>query len=296
LRRRAQILFAVVAMASAASAQPAVRAPADAAGTGARAPQRIISLVPAVTEMLFVIGAGPRVVAVSSFDRRPETAGLPQVGALLDPDLERILSLTPDLVIVYGTQQDLKVQLARAGAPMFEYEHKGLPDITQTIRTLGARVGAGEESARVAGGIERRLEAVRRSTRGRARPRTLLVFGREPGALRGIYASGGVGFLHDLLELAGGANVFADIRRQSVQATTELILTRAPEVVVELHYAGSLTPDQLAREASVWNTLASVPAVRNRRVHLLVGDELVVPGPRIANAAERLARALRIED
>jgi iron complex transport system substrate-binding protein len=82
----------------------------------AQAPQRVISLVPNLTEMLFAMGAGPQVVAVSSFDREPEAVRtLPRVGALLDPDVERILSLRPDLVITYGSQVELKAQLARTG-------------------------------------------------------------------------------------------------------------------------------------------------------------------------------------
>ena len=86
------------------------------------APTRIISLVPAVSEMLFAVGAGPQVVAVSSFDDYPpEVLKLPRVGALLDPDLERILSLRPDLVIVYESQVDLRRQLGRASIPMFVY-------------------------------------------------------------------------------------------------------------------------------------------------------------------------------
>ena len=112
----------------------------------AQRPQRIISLVPAVTEMLFALGVGDRVVAVSSFDTYPpEVQKLQRVGALLDPDLERILSLRPDLVAVYGSQADLREQLGRAGVPMFIYAHAGLADVTTTIRSLGDRVGASEK-------------------------------------------------------------------------------------------------------------------------------------------------------
>src|SRR6185295_6525056 len=88
---------------------------ASAAAQPARTPARIVSLIPAVTEMLFAIGAGPQVIAVSSFDRYPpEVAKLQRVGALIDPDLERILSLRPDLVVVYASQSDLRTQLDRA--------------------------------------------------------------------------------------------------------------------------------------------------------------------------------------
>ena len=84
-------------------------------------PQRIISLIPAVTEMLFALGAGDRVVAVGSFDRYPpQVEQRPRVGALLDPDLERMLALKPDLVAVYGSQTDLRQQLQRAGVPVFD--------------------------------------------------------------------------------------------------------------------------------------------------------------------------------
>ena len=105
-------------------------------------------------------------------------------------------------------------------------------------------------------------------------------------------ASGGYGFLHDLLELAGGADVVGDIPRESVQMSTEMMLARAPEVIIELHYGRSLDQSALESERRVWNALPAIPAVRQGRVHLLMGDEFVVPGPRIVIAAERFARTL----
>jgi len=105
-------------------------------------PTRIVSLVPAVTEMLFAIGAGPQVVGVSSYDRFPaEVLTRPKVGALVDPDFERILSLRPDLVVVYGTQTDLIARLDRAHVATFKYELFGLAEITRTIRLLGDQTG-----------------------------------------------------------------------------------------------------------------------------------------------------------
>jgi iron complex transport system substrate-binding protein len=259
-------------------------------------PQRIVSLVPATTEMLFAMGAGDRLAGVGSYDRfPPEVERLPRVGGLLDPDIERVLSLRPDLVVVYDTQAELKQQLERAGIPMFRYSHRDLRDITETIRALGARVGAEAAAGGVADGIEAQLEAIRQRVSGRPRPRSLLVFSRERGTLRRITASGGYGFLHDLLELAGGTNVLADLPRQAVDVSTELILARGPEIVIELHYGTSLRPEEFGRERLVWNALASVPAVNTDRVHLLGGDEFVVPGPRIVLAAEQLSRTLHPE-
>jgi iron complex transport system substrate-binding protein len=111
--------------------------------------------------------------------------------------------------------------------------------------------------------------------------------------LQGIYASGGIGFLNDMLDAAGGDNVFADVKRESVQATSELVLARAPQVILELR--GSIEPDEAAAERAVWNTLAAVPAVRAGRVHIVADSSLMVPGPRVAGATELLARRLHPE-
>jgi iron complex transport system substrate-binding protein len=267
--------------------------PRDAAG-----PRRIVSLIPATTEMLFAIGAGERVVGVGSFDRFPsDVAQIPRVGGLIDPDTERIVRLRPDLVVVYNTQVDLKQRLDRAAIPYYSYEHRALPDIMATIRALGSRVGAAPRADVIASEMERGLAVVRASVAGRPRPKTMLVFGRDPGAfLRNVQASGGYGFLADLLDVAGGDNVFGDIERQSVPASTEMILTRRPDVIVELRYGANQALDEPAFDVSPWTTVASVPAVRDRRIHVLTGDEFVIPGPRIVVAAQRLARVLHAAD
>jgi cobalamin transport system substrate-binding protein len=257
--------------------------------TGAK---RVISIIPATTEMLFAMGAGDRVVGVGSYDRFPaEAEKLPRVGALLDPDVERIIALKPDLVVLYGTQAELRKSLDRAGIPYYAYTHRGLADITATMRSLGERVGVASQAQALAERVERQLAAVRQRVAGRPRPRTLLVFGRDPGSLRNIDASGGDGFLHDMLEAAGATDVLGDVHQQSVQMSTEMVLARAPEVILELRYAR----DDAAADMSAWNALPSVPAVRNRRVHLLRGEEFVVPGPRVADATETLARTLHPE-
>jgi len=266
-----------------------------AAGVAASAQaRRVISIIPATTEMLFAMGAGDRLVAVGSYDKFPsEVDRLPRVGALLDPDVERILRLKPDLVILYGTQDELRAQLDRANVPYYSYTHRGLADITQTMRALGERVGIAREANALAARVEADLGAIRARVAGSARPKTLLVFGREPGTLRNVDASGGQGFLHDMLETAGGADVLADIHQQSVTMSTELILARAPEVIIELRYGRSDAEDP--RDARAWDALPSVPAVRNKRVYILHGEEFVVPGPRVAGATERLARVLHPE-
>jgi len=259
-------------------------------------PRRIVSLVPAVTEMLFAIGAGDAVVGISSFDRYPpEALERTRVGALVDPDVERMLSLKPDLVIVYGTQGDLIARLERAGVPMFNYEHAGLPDITATLRALGARVGYAGAADRLATEIEREIAAIRSRVAGRQRPSTAVIIGREPGGLRGIYASAGIGFLHDMLEAAGGDDVFADVARQNLQVSVEILLARAPQVIIEVHPPEGWTPERLTRERNLWQAFPGLPAVRNDRVYLIADDAVLVPGPRVVEGIRRMAEVIHPE-
>jgi iron complex transport system substrate-binding protein len=251
---------------------------------------RIVSLVPALTEVLFAIGAGPQVVGVSSYDEvPPEVKKLPKVGALLDPDTERILSLRPGLVVVYGSQSELAAQLPRAGIRTYSYRHGGIATTLDSIRELGTETGHSAEATALVSSLRRRLDAVRDKVKGRTRPRTLLVFERQPGTLRQVYASGGFGFLHEMLEIAGATNVFADVQRESVQPSVETLLARAPDVILEVRATGLAGG---GGDLQAWSVLSSTPAVRNRRVLLLSGDYLVVPGPRMAAATETYARAL----
>jgi len=256
-------------------------------------PERIVSLVPAVTEMIYAMGDGARVAAVSTYDHYPaDVARLPRVGGLLDPSVERILAIKPDLVVVYSTQTELIERLDRAGIPSFNYQHKALADIMTTIRALGARIGSAARADAVAAGMDRSLAEIRARTAGLPHPATLLVFERDPASLRNVYASGGYGFLHDMLEIAGGRNVFATVKQQAVQASTEMLIASKPEVIVELLYGDSLKNTDSAKELRAWEGLPSLPAVRRHRIWALTGDEFVVPGPRVVEATRKLAHTL----
>ncbi len=117
------------------------------------------------------------------------------------------------------------------------------------MRELGRRIGMQADAERAAAGIERGLAEVRASAAGRPRPRTILVIGREPQSLRAISVSGGFGFLHDLLDLAGGDNVFGDVKRESMMVSTETILAKQPDVIRRTALLGQ----RVARERGAAN-------------------------------------------
>jgi iron complex transport system substrate-binding protein len=256
-------------------------------------PQRVISLVPAVTQMIFAIDGGPRLVAVSNYDREPvQVNALARVGGLLDPDTERILALRPDLVIVYQAQHELEQRLTQAHIRYYEYAHKNLANVMATMRALGDILGTRPAAEQVARGIEEKLQAIAARVARRPKPRVLLVISRDPESLRNIYANGGYGFLHDMIDIAGGRDLFEDIKRENVQPSTEQILARRPEVIIELRYgAAAIGRDDL----SPWRALQSLPAVKSGRLYELVGDRFVDAGPHVANATEEFARTIHPE-
>jgi len=287
---RAQGLALSLLVLVAACAAPE-QAPAPAGGA---TPARIVSLIPAVTETIYALGAGASVVGVSTFDTYPpEVASVEKVGGLIDPDTERILALRPDLVFLYGSQTDLVTQLQRAGISIETYRHGGIEGIIRSTREIGARIGRAEAGDALAASIERDIARVRERVAGRARPSTLIVFGREEGTLRGIYASGGTGFIHDMVDAAGGRNVFGDVPREAVQASLESILSRAPDVILEVRAPATVRTDGwVSRQLDIWRAAPSLPAVRNGRVHVLLDERLVRPGPRVAGGIDLIARAI----
>jgi iron complex transport system substrate-binding protein len=279
------VLLAAAAIACGRGGQPAT--------ANLPPPQRIVSLVPAVTEMLFAIGAGPKVIAVSSFDHWPPAVNdLTKVGGLLDPDIERIISIKPDLLVADASQAEVIAKAKSAGIRLYPYSLGGLDNLGKTMRDLGAVTGVGPQADAAAASVDARLASIRRRVAGLTRPKTLLVFGREPGALRSIDVSGGVGFLHDIVQLAGGDNVFGRENREWVRVSVENIIATAPEVIIELHYGYHLTPARLRTEMEAWSRLPVVPAVRNHRVYLFEGDQFVVPGPRLVDAATDIAAVI----
>lgn len=287
------ILAALAVLPTAGTHLSAVQPWPEQAASGVPGARRIVSLVPATTEMLFAMGAGDRVIGVGTYDHYPpQVESLPKLGGLLDPSIERLIAMRPDLVIVYDTQTELRRQLERSGIPQWGYSLEGLADVNTTMRALGRRIGMEAGGTAAADAMLEKLNTLKARVAGRPRPKALLVFGRDPGNLRNIVASGGYGFLHDLLELAGGVDVLADIKRAAVNMSTEMVLSRGPEAIIELHYGDSAQARNLDAEKRVWGALPAVPAVRNNRVYLLSGNEFVVPGPRVTQVAERFARVL----
>ena len=170
-----------------------------------------------------------------------------------------------------------------------------LPSVYAGIRTLGSRLAAGEEAEALCDQMGWGLEAIRRRVAGLARPKVLLCLGRMPDSLSGLTSSSGQGFLGELLDIAGGENIFADSPLRYPQVSLESLARRAPEVIIEMRGGERLSEQRRRELVQDWQDLPLVPAVRSGRVHILTDDYLLVPGPRMHLIARRLAMVLHPE-
>lgn len=246
-------------------------------------PRRIVCLVPSLTETLFAIGAGPRVVAVTRYCEEPAAAvaALPKVGGTKNPDVAAIAALAPDLVVLNAEEnrrEDFEA-LAALGLPCFVTEPKSVDDGIRMIARLGALVGC-EAALALAAEQERRVR-VTVAAIGAARPvRYFCPIWRKPWM-----AFNADTYAHDVLAVAGGANVCAGDSLRYPTVALEAVAAAAPEVV--------LLPDEpyrfTARDRPALAPLADTPALRSGRVHLVDGKALAWYGPRIADGVATFA-------
>jgi len=270
---------------------------------GAAPPQRIVCLAPSVTEMVFALGAGAGVVGVSDYCSGPEEAlTLPRIGGFTNPNYERILALTPDLVLTIGEAERLRRFCADRAIPCRSLTIESVADVGRALTTLGALLGRPKEAAARVAELESNLTVVRARVAGRRPVPTLLVVARAPGTLRGLMTTNGATFLSDLLTLAGGRNCFADGRQRYFTPSQEALFAAAPEAIIELQpgtgqWATSdpqpaLDPVQHRRLLADWQALPSLPAVKGNRLYVVTEPRLLIPGLHMAETAARLASLL----
>lgn len=263
---------------------------------GSGAPQRIVTTAPSAAELLFAIGAGDRVVGVGDWCRHPpEAESLPRVGGEYNPALEQMLALRPDLVVVQGKAEKIEAFCRHNAIRVLHLNTDTLATLRSGLHELGRAVGLEAEADRLAARIQAELAAVASRVAGRPRPRVFLCMGHSPGSLRGLSTAHGKSLFSSLLDIAGGENVLGDIDLAYPPVSKEQLLEREPEVILELHPGEELSEDARRQLVADWQAAASLPAVRNGRIHILTDDALLVPGPRVPLVARRLAQVLHPE-
>ena len=262
-------------------------------------PARIVSVAPSVTETLFALGLGDRVVGVSDYCKYPpEANALPRLGGLYNPNIERIVELRPDLAVLLREHRELAEKLARAGIDTLSVDHASVAGILDSFEEIARRCGVPESGTALRARSEERLEKMR-ATRGGEPVSVLMVLDRDLGQRRitQVYAAGKNRYFNDLLRLAGASNVLADAASAVPTLSREGIIEANPDVVVDLSSLGAAPEADAAELEDLyrhdWDSLAdALAAARDGRVYPILVDYATIPGPRFVAFAELLSEIL----
>ena len=258
----------------------------DAASVGFS--RRIVSLAPSLTETVFALGFGDRLVGVTNHCDYPAAAkNLPKVGDFMSPSLEVIAAQRPDLVIgVVGAIDPAKArEMERLGLNVALLSLSTVSEILSSFKRIAALLGDAEAGERLVRKLTLQFDKVTNRVAHTPRRSTLMVVGLRP-----LVAVGGKNFLDELITLAGGANIARNAPQPWLNLPDEYVVAKAPQIIIEAGM-GSDT----AAPARHWSDLKSIPAVKERRVYTYNSDKILRPGPRIGDGLEELARLIHPE-
>ncbi len=262
-------------------------------GSSRQAPaRRIVALTPSLAETLFALGLGGRVVGVGDYvSYPPAAAALPRLGGLFNPNLERTISLKPDLAVLLPSEKDLGAKLRPLGVDLLIVPDESLADVERSFQTIADRCGVPAAG--------RKLTAEWKA--GLALPplpgpplkplKVMISVGRQEGKLGEITAAGRGTFLDELLHRLGAENAFADSPTLYPQIGMEELMARRPDVILELR-TDALSAAQSAAIVHDWQALPNLPAVHNGRVEVIAGDYVLIPGPRLPELYRQMREAL----
>ena len=248
-------------------------------------PARIISLAPHVTELLFVIGAGDRMVGADEYSDYPETAThLPRIGNSSRIDIERVLSLKPDLVVGWssGNAESDIAKLETFGIPVFITEVGSLNNIADQLISLGKLIGSSSAANEAAGGYHQRLEALRDKYAGKKRIPVFYQVWHRP-----LMTVNGRHFISDVIHLCGGINIFPDLEPLAPTISTEAVVVANPQVII---YGRSDGDDETM--VSMWRHWTTIDAVKYGNLFGIPADLIARPTPRILDGVTLICDVL----
>jgi iron complex transport system substrate-binding protein len=253
-------------------------------------PQRIVSVAPSVTEALFALGLGDRVVGVSSYcEFPPEALKKEKVGGYINPSLEKIVALRPDLVIGIA-EGDLKTfvdKLASLKIPVYITNPRNVSAVLTSIQNIGKVTFSSRAAEKITQMMKARIQAVEARVQGRPLPRVLPVLNFDP-----LMSAGRGTFVDDLIRLAGGRNVAEKAKGKYPRLSVEEVFAQDPEVII----LGSMkSQDAMTEGRQWWEQWKTLSAVRQGRIYVLDADPIYRPSPRIVDGLEEVAKAIHPE-
>ncbi|MDF7799025.1 helical backbone metal receptor [Pontiellaceae bacterium B1224] len=253
-------------------------------------PQRIISMAPDITEIVYALGLGDKLVGATTYCTYPEAAKtVPRVGGFGQYNFEAIVSLKPDLVILHWKYEAEKNRLDTLGIPYLETRTEYMEDIISSIQKVGDACEATVEADALIHDINTRISNHRNSSNHP--PRVLVTFGGDAAALEQIYAFGADCLHNELLELAGGTNVVQNKLSFST-LSKEAVIRLNPDIIIQLA-PGTEAP---ADPSKPWKELSNINAVKDNRIYTLTGNYTCIPGPRFIQILDDFAGIITQND
>jgi iron complex transport system substrate-binding protein len=266
----------------------------DAATTSLPAqPDRIVSLAPNLTEILFALGLGGKVVAVSSdSDYPPEAANKNKVGTFWQPNTEAIIASKPDLLITenFEQQKSAAETLKRLGYKVLTLKIESVEELLAGIRDIGAATGAQKHANQLVEDITDRLDNPRLKLAGTDKVKVLWVVQAEP-----LRVAGRNTFVNELIELARGENAIGPTIQQYPPIGTEELLACGAETIIQSAMGVSNIPEQQQAAERFWSKWPTLPAVKNNRIYVIDPDTTLRLGPRLCQGLELVVRCLHPE-
>ncbi|MBU0966777.1 MAG: cobalamin-binding protein [Proteobacteria bacterium] len=246
-------------------------------------PQRIVSLMPSITEIVFELGAGSRIKGVTLYSNEPQAAAqLPKIGSYVHPDLEKIISLKPDLCLAVrdGNPKYIADKITELGIPVYTIDPRNLAEIMESVMLLGKVLGTEKKARDIVGQIQTKINAAsERVAHATDRPRVFFQIDASP-----IISAGSNTFIDQLITQAGGINLAAGPTAYPRYSWEDVLLMQ-PEVVIIASMAGGYSEEQLK---AAWRRWPEVPAVRNNRLYVVNADLFDRPTARLADGLELL--------
>jgi cobalamin transport system substrate-binding protein len=255
---------------------------------GAAPPGRIVSLAPSVTETIFALGFGNRLVGVTTYcDYPAEARKISKIGGFMNPSLEAIVSKRPDLVIGVSSATDpVKArEIERLGLKVNLISLTSVSDILNSIKGVARMLGKPDSGEKLARKITLQMDRVKQRVAPAPHRSTLLAVGLRP-----LVAVGGKNFIDELIALAGGENIARDAAQPWLNLPDEYVVAKAPQVIIEAGMGS-----ERGESVKSWADLKSIPAVKEGRVYAYPSDKILRPGPRIGEALEEIARMIHPE-
>ena len=266
----------------------------DETGREVRVPlsaKRIVSLAPSITEILFALGLNSEIAGVTDFCDHPEAClTKPKIGGFVNPSLERIVSLKPDLIIGIrdGNREETLQKLKDLGFSVYRVDPKGFDGVTKTIGNLGGITGREEAARRIVRTMTTKKEHILSLTRSLYKPRVFFQVGDAP-----IVTVGKGTLTHDLIQFAGGKNITENEPMDYPLYSVEAVLTKAPEIIIVSSMDNKKDYSNLVNKWKHWRT---IPAVKQNAIHVIDSNLVDRPTPRITEGLETLARMIHPED